>query len=431
VSELVALIWGREMGRVHQERGRLSFVYAEEWRHSRRAHPLSLSMPIAAARHGHPVTHSFLWGLLPDSEAILDRWARRFQVSAQNPFALLSHVGEECAGAVQFVRPDRVEVILGGEIPSVEWLDEHGVAERLRQLRADVSAWRSPRDTGQFSLAGAQPKTALLLDGDRWGVPAGRTPTTHILKPPTGDFDGHAENEHYCLSLARQLGLPTASSSVLRFEDQIAIAIARYDRQGTGTEIVRVHQEDMCQAMGVPPTRKYENEGGPGAPEVVELLRTHSLRAETDVLTFLDALAFSWLTAGTDGHAKNYSLLFSPGGGVRLAPLYDLASALPYDDLQLEKVKLAMKIGPDYRLRDIGAAEWRRLAEHVGVDPDRLIERILALAERTPDEASALARRLHSEGLRHDVIDRLAEGLCQRARKGSMMLARAASGRPV
>jgi serine/threonine-protein kinase HipA len=415
-TELIALLVGREIGRIARDkRGRLTFTYAEDWREAADTHPLSLSMPIAAAEHRNVVTEAFLWGLLPDNEAILDRWARRFHVSARNPFALISHVGEDCAGAVQFVRPERIAACLAPEPEPVEWLDEPAVAERLRLLQADHSAWRTPRDTGQFSLAGAQPKTALLLDEGRWGVPSGRTPTTHILKPPTGAFDGHVENEHFSLVLARRLGLPTASSRVERFEDQTAIVIERYDRRRTNTGIVRVHQEDICQAMGVPPMRKYQNEGGPGAPEIVDLLRTHSSDREEDVTTFLDSLAFNWLAAGTDAHAKNFSLLISSGGRVRLAPLYDLASALPYDDMSYQKMKLAMKIGPDYRLRDIGPREWKRLAESVRVDPEGLLGRIQAMTARLPDEATSLRARLRSEGVTHDVIDRLAERLAARA----------------
>jgi serine/threonine-protein kinase HipA len=426
-AELVAVLNGREIGRVrHDKRGRLSFVYAEDWREAREAHPLSLSMPIAAAEHGHAVTEAFLWGLLPDNEAILDRWARRFQVSARNPFALVSHVGEDCAGAVQFVRPERLEACLAAEPEPVEWLDERAVAERLRLLQSDPSAWRAPRDTGQFSLAGAQPKTALLLEDGRWGVPSGRTPTTHILKPPTGAFDGHAENEHFCLALARRLGLPTATSSIRHFEDQIAIVIERYDRRRTDAGILRIHQEDVCQAMGVPPIRKYENQGGPSAPAIIELLRTHSGDREADVSTFLDALAFNWLVAGTDAHAKNYALLIGRAGRVRLAPLYDLASALPYDDMQFQKIKLAMKIGPDYRLRDIGEREWRRLADKVRVDPDELLGRIAGLAARLPDEAASLAGRLASEGLHHDVIGRLRDRLMARGPECRKSLERSA-----
>src|SRR5262249_38389837 len=158
---------------------------------------------------------------------------------------------------------DRLETILSGKKDEVEWLDEADIAKRMQILREDHAAWRLPRDTGQFSLAGTQPKTAFLLQNGRWGIPSGRIPPTHILKPPTGHFDGHAENEHVCLMLAYNLGLPVAQTQVMRFKDEIAIVIDRYDRQRAGNDIIRVHQEDVCQALGIMPTKKYQNEGGP------------------------------------------------------------------------------------------------------------------------------------------------------------------------
>lgn len=228
--------------------------------------------------------------------------------------------------------PERLEAIRSGKEDKVEWLDEAELAKRLQALREDHAAWRLPRDTGQFSLAGAQPKTALLLQNDRWGIPSGRIPTTHILKPPTGHFDGHAENEHICLMLARNLGLPAAQSKVRRFKDEVAIVVERYDRQQKGNDIIRVHQEDTCQALGIMPTKKYQNEGGPSATNIIDLLRTYSTDRDTDLDTFVTALGFNWLIAGTDAHAKNYSLLLS-GPDVRLAPLYDIASILPYESI--------------------------------------------------------------------------------------------------
>ena len=134
----------------------------------------------------------FLWGLLPDNDRVLENWGKRFQVSPRNPFRLIANVGEDCAGAVQFVRPDRLAKLRREPgAREIAWLTEDEIAERLRVLRADHSAWRAAADTGQFSLAGAQPKTALLFQNGRWGIPSGRTPTTHILKPPTGEWDGH------------------------------------------------------------------------------------------------------------------------------------------------------------------------------------------------------------------------------------------------
>lgn len=423
-SELVALLDGRDVGRVcNDARGRLTFVYDKDWRHDEGAYPLSLSMPLAAEEHGPSAVQAFLWGLLPDNERVLERWARKFQVSARNAFALISHVGEDCAGAVQFVTPDRLEALRSGADDKVEWLDEAAVAKRLQTLREDHAAWRLPRDTGQFSLAGAQPKTALLLQKGRWGIPSGRIPTTHILKPPTGHFDGPAENEHICLMLARNLGLPVADTQVMRFEKEIAIVIERYDRQFSGNEFVRIHQEDICQALGILPTRKYQNDGGPTPAEVIELLRTYSTDRVADVDTFVDALSFNWLITGTDAHAKNYSLLLAGGPHVRLAPLYDIASILPYNDVDMQKIKLAMKIGGEYTLGQIGLRDWQKFAREMRLDPDKVIAGLISMAEQLPDIVAAIREQAQKDGLDNAIVGRLAEHFIARANQCRGLLA--------
>jgi serine/threonine-protein kinase HipA len=353
-------------------------------------------------------------GPLADNEQVLARWAAKFQVSARSVFALISHVGEDCAGAIQFVTPDRLDAVRSGKQDKVEWLDESDIAKRLQTLQLDHAAWRLPRDTGQFSLAGAQPKTALLLLNDRWGVPSGRIPTTHILKPPTGHFDGHAENEHVCLGLARSLGLPAAQSKVMRFGEEIAIIIERYDRQYRGNNIIRVHQEDVCQALGIMPTRKYQNEGGPGPVNIVELLRTYSTDRQADVDTFAAALGFNWLIAGSDAHAKNFSLLLS-GPHVRFAPLYDVASILPYREFDLRKVKLAMKVGGEYKLSEIGLRQWQKFAREARINADKLVERLIAMSKQLPDEANAAQARAREEGLAKAIVERLVTQLIERA----------------
>ena len=438
---LVAILGSDKVGEVCRARGgRLQFVYEEAWRRSPGAVPLSLSMPLAAREHGHDAIDAFLWGLLPDSEAVLRRWGSRFQVSARNAYALMAHVGEDCAGAVRFVRPERLDEAAAPPAGiEVDWLTEADVASRLRTLRPDRAASRIPQDTGQFSLAGAQPKTALLrLDG-RWGVPRGWTPTTHILKPRSEEFDGHVENEHLCLALARRLGLPAAGSEVLWFEDEPAIVIERYDRLLTASlavvageagdgrraealtalaktqPILRVHQEDLCQALGLPPTRKYQAEGGPTPAAVAGVLRSHSSRPADDIGAFVDALAFNWLIGGTDGHAKNYSLLHAGAGRVRLAPLYDLGSALPYFHMEERGLKLAMKIGGEYRLPNIDSRRWRKLAEELAIDPDETISRVANLADRLPDELEGVANEMKDAGLSHPLMGRLSEGLARRA----------------
>jgi len=415
-KELVAIIEGLEMGRVTRDNtGRLFFTYNEQWRNAADAYPLSISMPLALTEHGNAKIDPFLWGLLPDNAGVLDHWGRRFHVSPRNAFALIANVGEDCPGAVQFVVPERLDVILGNAPPEIEWLDEAGIAERLRALRIDPSAWRIPRDTGQFSLAGAQPKTAFLFEDGRWGVPSGRAPTTHILKPPTAEFDGHAENEHFCLELARALGLPVVDSKIMHFQDEIAIVIERYDRIRTEAGLRRVHQEDICQAFAIPPTRKYQNEGGPGIRDIVALLTTNSTNSAEDVGTFLDSISYNWIIAGTDAHAKNYALLIGGEGRVRLAPLYDVASVLPYPDIDVHKVKFSMKIGGEYRLRNITLHHWRKLAEELRLDAEATVRRVDDFTGRLADHVSEIKQRMADEGLTHPIIARLADALTARS----------------
>jgi serine/threonine-protein kinase HipA len=322
------------------------------------------------------------------------------------------------------VQSERLKAIASGKEDKVEWLDEADVAKRLQALREDHAAWRLPRDAGQFSLAGTQPKTALLFQNGRWGIPSGRIPTTHILKPPTGQFDGHAENEHVCLDLARELGLPITQSKVMHFGKEVAIVLERYDRLASGNDILRVHQEDACQARGIMPTKKYQNEGGSSAHDIAELIRTYSTDRETDLDTFVGALAFNWLIAGTHAHAKNYSLLLT-SRRVRLAPLYDIASILPYSDIDLKKAKFAMKIGGKYQVSVIGLRQWEKLAKELRVEADALIERIDEMARKLPDLVNGARARAEKEGLKHAIIERLAAGLIERAGECRRLLEKA------
>jgi serine/threonine-protein kinase HipA len=411
-NELIVIANGQVMGLVRRSpKGKLSFTYHEKWGASEESYPLSLSMPLGLTEHGHAKIEPFLWGLLPDNEMVLARWGREFHVSARSAFGLISNVGEDCAGAVQFVRPDRLDAVRKGSRDEIDWLNEAEIAERLRVLREDHAAWRRPNDAGQFSLAGAQPKTALLLENGRWGIPSGRIPTTHIFKPPTGEFEGHSENEHFCLELARSFGLPAANSKVMRFEEEIAIVAERYDRVRKGGRWTRVHQEDLCQALGLSPTLKYESDGGPGIRTIAQLLNENSTAAGEDVATFLDAIIFHWLTAGTDAHAKNYSLLIGSAGRARLAPLYDLASALPYRGAHPLRLKLAMKIGSEYGLRTIARRHWERLAASVGRDPAEFVERVRAATAALPQLVAETYKRVHAEGIHHPILDRLSETL--------------------
>ena len=426
-ERLVAIADRTIMGEIRRDRrGRLTFLYDDRWRSLDAAYPLSLSMPLVVAEHEHARIEPWLWGLLPDNEFILARWGRRFHVSPGNAFALLGAVGEDCAGAVQFVRPDRVGDVLRGDDQQVEWLTEADVAERLRALGRDQAAWRMARDTGQFSLAGAQPKTAFLFDGQRWGIPHGRVPTTHILKPPIDGLDGHAENEHLSLELARALGLPAATSEVRKFDDEVAIVVERYDRARLAGSIQRLHQEDMCQVLGLPPTRKYQNEGGPGCAELSEAIRTNSVEPVNDVWTFARAIMLNWIIGGTDAHAKNFSMLISAKGQVRLAPLYDMASTLPYE-FDSRRLKMATKIGGKYLLDAVYPRHWSKFASEVRLPSAEILDMGRSMVETLPTAFAAIVEAARTQGLDHPILQRMLHAVKARSGHCSSVLATSTS----
>lgn len=409
MSDALVVLLGDEVAGVVQRLagGRLRFDYDPAYQARRAPTPLSLSMPVQVNAHTHGVISPWLWGLLPDNGEVLRRWAREFEVPANSAFALLgTPIGEDCAGAVRFVSPDRVAAAQerGGD---VTWLNEDDLAGRLRDLRQDSTAWLGESFAGKFSLAGAQAKTALLFEDGRWGQPSGAIPTTHILKPGVSRLDDHDLDEHLCLDAARRAGLTAARTKIARFEDETAVVVSRYDRiVGDDGAIRRVHQEDFCQALSYPPEKKYEDDGGPGAARIVRLLRDSmpaSIAAEA-VARFVDALIWNWLIAGTDAHAKNYSLLLA-GDQVRLAPLYDVASALPYEPDE-HKLRLAMKLDGRYYVHP-RRNPWRRTASELGLAEEALIARAIELAAAAPQGFAEAAAGEDVTALDSDLPQRL------------------------
>lgn len=407
-------------------RNQLRFVYDGEYAQGPTATPLSVSMPTQLSTHSGNTINAWLWGLLPDDDQVRERWGRRFQVSTSSPFSLLSTpLGEDCPGAVRFVRPERLDVVLDEDAAhrdeespedDLRWLEDHDVANLLRGLRRDHTAWLGADFTGRFSLAGAQAKTALLHHDGRWAEPRGRYATSHILKPAISGLDEHDLNEHLCLLALRHAGLPAARSRLARFEDASAVVVARYDRLGNGLRRRRLHQEDVCQALNVRPYRKYQSDGGPGPGDIAALIRrTHPGRAaSTATRTFLDALIWNWIIGGTDAHAKNYSLLLA-GPEVRLAPLYDIASALPYDTAE-QRLRLAMKFGSDYRLNP-GGSPWKHLARASGINEDEVRQRADAALDSAPAAFAAAASDADVVALGSTLPDRLADLVDDRSKR--------------
>jgi serine/threonine-protein kinase HipA len=426
MSELDVLIEGELIGRVRMNKtGRLSFDYKPHWRDSRNGHSLSVSMPLANITYSHSQVWPFLWNLLPENPNILQRWGQQYHVSAASPFKLLGFVGADVPGATQFFPPADLAAIQAQQQPSIDWISLDELTQRLLLLRSDVAAVRRPGDVGKMSLPGAQAKTAFCWDEQRkrWGVPSGRAPTTHIIKPAISGFDGLVENEHLCQDIAARLGLPAARSSVLTLDRTTYIVVERFDRlpPAPGSAFVqRVHQEDMCQALGLMPGRKYQQDGGPSIADIVTLIRRVSSNPDTDVNRFLDANAFNWMIGGTDAHAKNYSLLISAGDEIRLSPLYDLSSQLTYPELIEQRV--AMRIGDQYDIPLIGFTEWQALASACSVNQETLLNRLRHLGDALPDVISAARDQALTDGLNRKVVTTLATVLIEhvKARRATL-----------
>jgi len=419
MSEILEAIYdGRRVGRLTYANDRLEFAYADEWRNDPDAFPVSLSMPLVRREYPDEAIRPFISGLLPDDAEVLRRWGQKFQVSPRNPFRLLAHVGEECAGAIQFVPLERSSTWLGESPPGgIDWLDERELVERIEGLIKDRSVARRLGDEGHFSLAGAQAKTALYRDPDsgRWGIPKGATPTTHIIKPNRGEFAAFEINEHFCLRLAAGLGLKAARSWTETIGKTPLLIIERYDRARIGGRLLRIHQEDACQALSRSPENKYQNEGGPSAEEIFTLIREHSSHPLEDEGRFLDTVIFNYLVGGTDAHAKNFSLLIAGRGQVRLAPCYDLISILPYAH-DLKKAKVAMKIGGDYLLCKIGKGHWKKAAIEWKLDSERLFDRIVHMASAMPEAVREVADTMAHPGKAERVwLRKLMEAIRERS----------------
>ena len=406
-GNLIVLLGGEVAGVLTRSsrEGQINFAYEDSWRRGRDVYALSLSLPLARrAFAGQPVSY-YLKGLLSDDPSRLSRIAAQYGVAPTDAFGLLANIGEDCPGAVQFARPDRLDALRGAGPGNITWLSESEVADILRGLATENSDLGTPADEGQFSLPGALAKVALRWDSKRkrWGRPSGRAATTHILKPPRTGILFHCENEHMCLELARELGLDSARSSIVTVEDQTVLSVERYDREIVHGSVVRVHQEDMSQALGVDPDLKYAAQGAPTLSQIVELLHQWSPNAIEESLRIFQAVAYNWTIAGTDAHPRNYSVLIRTGNVVSLAPLYDIASSLlihrKAQGANPETWRLAMAIGGHTAIGEIDREAWSDEAKRAGLRANLLLERIGETVSAIPDAAGRVAARAVSEGI--------------------------------
>jgi serine/threonine-protein kinase HipA len=398
-DELIAYLADRRVGQlIRKENGNLQFRYDEDYA----GPPLSHAMPVQEEAHPHAVCRAVFGGLLPEGDG-REALARVLGISPGNDYGLLAEVGGDCAGAITLLPTDATTDATLEAAPRLRPLDDEQLDAVLRALpQRPLGA--APDEGVRLSLAGAQPKLPVVIEDGRVALPLNAaTPTTHILKPEPARFPGLVANEAFCMRLARAASLPVAEIGTATTASGLPyLVVERYDRDLTSDPIRRLHQEDACQALGVPSDRKYQAEGGPGVREVAELLRDATAVPARELPRLWEALVFNWLIGNCDAHGKNFSLLYDRGPPT-LAPLYDLVSTTAYPELT---TRLAMRIDGATRIEEVDMQAWLRLAGEVSVS-ERFARRITrTIVERTqagiatayPDESAeivdAIVRRI-------------------------------------
>lgn len=428
-------IWmnGIRVGFWEKRKGIDYLQYLPEWIADEQGRPLSLSLPFTPGNQvwrGN-VVRDYFDNLLPDSESIRRRLAMRYKADSLEPFDLLTELGKDCVGAIQLLPDDE-------EPTDLYSVNSHPLSELdiATTLRNTTETWLPGRpednDDLRLSIAGAQEKTALLWHEGRWCIPKGNTPTTHIFKLPLGlvgnmkaDMSSSVENEWLCSVLLEHYGLPVARTQIAHFGDRKALVVERFDRKwsGDGQWIIRLPQEDMCQALGVSPLRKYQADGGPGISEIMEIL-SYSVRAEHDKAQFFRAQIIFWLMAATDGHAKNFSISIAPRGRYQLTPLYDVLSAWPVighgnNQISWQKCKLAMAVRGDnnyYQIYRIQRRHWIRHGEMSGLSKQQIETMIEEIIARTPDVIECVSRRLPAQ-FPPQLAESIFDGIGQQCRR--------------
>jgi len=380
MSELTVYLAGEHAGTLtRKDNGNLQFRYDPAYT----GPVVSQALPLQQDAHPHRVCVAVFGGLLLEGEP-REVLARNLGVSAGNDFALLEDVGGDCAGAITLLQPD---VALPSK-PEVKPINPEELDRLLRELPQRPLA-ADPQQGIRLSLAGAQPKLPVILDEEEIGLPLNTAAaSTHIIKPEPARFTGLVDNEAFCMDLARAVELPTATVSKHATISGVPyLLVERYDRDVTADPIRRLHQEDVCQALGRPSNAKYQAEGGPTVAETVGLLRSCSTIPARDLPTLWRALVFNWLIGNCDAHGKNFSLLYD-GPSPTLAPLYDLVSTTCYPELT---TRLAMSIDGARNIADIDADAWTSLARQTGYSTRFIRGATSSMIERTALEAEQLA----------------------------------------
>jgi serine/threonine-protein kinase HipA len=426
---LRVLLNNRLVGDLHKAAsGAIEFRYDPSWLGWEHALPVSLSLPLREdAFRGEAVTAVFD-NLLPDSDALRRRVAEKVGAAGTDAYSLLAAIGRDCVGALQFIAADDDhddDRHGDGHTLSGDVVDDEAIEKLLKGL-AQAPLGLTRDDDFRISVAGAQEKTALLHHDGKWLKPHGTTPTTHIFKTQIGelpngiDLSNSVENEYYCLRLAAAFGMPVNHAEIATFGNTTALVIARFDRRWTKDgRLLRLPQEDCCQALSVPPTRKYQNDGGPGMVQLLNLLKGSDTPAE-DQATLLKAQLFFWLIGATDGHAKNFSIFLAPGGRYHLTPLYDVLTAQPSLDtgqIQRKQMKLAMSVGTKnhYRIAEVQGRHFVQTGEAAGV-PKKLVQDSIEQVASTIETALAKIEGELPKGFPEEIHNSVKTAALQRLR---------------
>lgn len=379
------------------EAGALTYAYDPGYLTGPDPRAISFSMPLQEAPYTDRVVRPFFSGLLPD-EGARQRLAGALGVSAGNAFGLLEVIGGECAGALSLYPAG--DTPPSSDDDGVEILSQPRLEEILGKLRERPLL--GGEEGVRLSLAGAQDKLAVCVEGDNIGLAKGGRPTTHILKPFIQALDGTVENELFCLRLAARLKLPVPAVEMRHGGTIPFLLVERYDRtQHKDGTITRLHQEDFCQALSVPPELKYEEEGGPGTERSLDLIDRATARPAFDRLAFIRALIFHYLVGNADAHGKNYALLYR-GKVPDLAPLYDVVCTAAYPRLAK---KQAMAIGGRLVPDTIQLKHWLTLVPETRGAQRLLVKDIAELAGRIGREADELLAEFEEAGIAHGVLE--------------------------
>jgi serine/threonine-protein kinase HipA len=401
--------------------GAFAFTYAADWLAWENRLPISRALPLRPERYTGPPVIAVFENLLPDSDDIRRRVAERVGAEGLDAHSLLARIGRDCVGALQFL-PEGESPGEGRALTGTP-LAEEQIAALLSDLHHTPLGLRRETEF-RISVAGAQEKTALLFHDGQWIEPSGSTPTTHILKPAIGtlpngmDLTDSVENEHFCLRLMAGFGLPVARTRIQHFAGTKALVIDRFDRlRARDGRLIRLPQEDCCQALSVPPTRKYQNEGGPGIVEICDLLQGSDtpLRDRAD---FFKATILFWLIGATDGHAKNFSIALMPGGRFSMTPLYDVLTVQPTleaGQLQVKDMKLAMRAGRGrhYKVSDLHGRHFVETGLAAGFSRQQIAQIFDEIAAGAA-QAFAQASAEMPQGFPPALIEAVQRGFAQR-----------------